>query len=123
MADKCGSKDPMERFEQLRNLVVMAVADGSLGEHELSLLSERCGQLGLGEDELRAALQFALSDDASLRLPTEEAEQEALMTDLIRMMAADGHLNESEKRLFALAAAKMNFSNEKVNQLIDRLTK
>ena len=45
------------------------------------------------------------------------------MTDLIRMMAADGHLNESEKRLFALAAAKMNFSNEKVNQLIDRLTK
>ena len=113
----------MERFEQLRNLVVMAVADGSLGEHELSLLSERCVQLGLGEDELRAALQFALSDDASLRLPTDEAEQEALMTDLIRMMAADGHLNESEKRLFALAAAKMNFSNEKVNQLIDRLTK
>lgn len=113
----------MERFEQLRNLVVMAVADGSLGEHELSLMAQRCGELGLDEDELRAAIQFALSDNASLRLPTDEAEQEALMTDLIRMMAADGHLSESEKRLFALAAAKMNFSDEKVNQLIDRLSK
>lgn len=113
----------MERFEQLRNLVVMAVADGSLGEHELSLLAERCVDLGLDEDELRAAVTFALSEQAALRLPTDEAEQEALMVDLIRMMAADGQLNESEKRLFALAAAKMNFSEEKLNQLIDRLSK
>lgn len=45
------------------------------------------------------------------------------MVDLIRMMAADGQLNESEKRLFALAAAKMNFSEDKLNQLIDRLSK
>ena len=113
----------MERFEQLRNLVVMAVADGSLGEHELSLLAERCVDLGLDENELRAAVSFALGDQAALKLPTEESDKEALMVDLIRMMAADGHLSESEKRLFALAAAKMGFGEEKVNQLIDKLCK
>jgi uncharacterized tellurite resistance protein B-like protein len=115
--------DVMERFEQLRNLVVMALADGSLGEHELSLLAERCSTLGMDEAELREAVHFALSDQASLRLPTDRDEQESLLVDLIRMMAADGVLSESEKRLFALAAAKMNFSAENVNLLIDRLLK
>lgn len=112
----------MERFEQLKNLVVMAVADGSLGETELALLGERCAELRMDESELRAAVAFALSDQAALRLPTEPREQEALLTDLMRMMAADGRLNESEKRLFALAAAKMNFDASRVNELIDRLT-
>jgi uncharacterized tellurite resistance protein B-like protein len=112
----------VERFEQLRNLVVMAVADGSLGEDELKLLAHRCAELGLDEEELRSAVAFALSEEAALRLPTEVEEQEALLADLIRMMAADGKLAETEKRLFALAAAKMNFDAEQINRLIDRLT-
>jgi hypothetical protein len=35
------------------------------------------------------------------------------------MMAADGHLDESEKRLFALAAAKMQLTTADVERLID----
>jgi hypothetical protein len=34
-------------------------------------------------------------------------------------MAADGRLDESEKRLFALAAAKMSISASDVERLID----
>lgn len=112
----------VERTEQLRNLVVMALADGSLGVDELALLVERCAELGLDEEELREAIQFALSDSASLRLPSDPVDQEALLVDLLRMMAADGQLNETEKRLFALAAAKMNYGAEQINQLIDRLS-
>lgn len=112
----------MERFQQLKNLVVMAIADGSLGETELALLGERCSELKMDENELREAVAFALSDQAALQLPSEPEDQEALLTDLMRMMAADGRLSESEKRLFALAAAKMNFDASRVNELIDRLT-
>jgi uncharacterized tellurite resistance protein B-like protein len=112
----------VEKFEKLRNLVVMAVADGSLGESELQLLAHRCIELGLDEEELRAAVSFALSDAAALKLPSERGEQEALLKDLMEMMAADGQLTEAEKRLFALAAAKMNFDADRVNQMIDRLS-
>ncbi len=111
----------MDRLASLKNLVVMAMADGTLSEHELTLLCDRCSELGLNEDELREAVQFALSKEASLELPTIECEQEAMLTDLIRMMAADGELNEVEKQLFALAAAKMNYAGDRLNQLIDRL--
>ena len=111
----------MNRIEQLRNLVVMAVADGSLGVEELRLLAERAVELQLDEYNVGDAIHYALGDDAALELPTSEEAQEALLTDLIRMMAADGQLTESEKRLFAVAAAKMNYGADKVNALIDRL--
>ncbi len=110
-----------KRMRQLRNLVVMAMADGSLGEREVSLVADRCSELGLGEAELSHAIRFGLGDDAALELPTDSGERDALMVDLIRMMAADGKLDESEKRLFALAAAKMELSTERLNRLIDEI--
>jgi uncharacterized tellurite resistance protein B-like protein len=42
---------------------------------------------------------------------------------MIRMMAADGQLAESEKRLFAFSAAKMGFPKDRLDALIDRLVK
>ena len=100
----------------------MALADGSLCEREVNFVTDRCAALGLGEDELREAVRFALNEDAAVSLPTEPEAQEALMTDLLRMMAADGQLTETEKRLFALAAAKLNFDAQQLDQLIQRLS-
>jgi uncharacterized tellurite resistance protein B-like protein len=108
----------MDPSKQLRNLLVMALADGSLGEREVNFVTDRCAELGLGEDDLREAVSFALDDNASLNLPTAPAEQEQLLLDLLRMMAADGVLTETEKRLFALAAAKLDFDPQRIDSLI-----
>lgn len=105
----------------LRNLLVMALADGALSEREVNFVTDRCAELGLGEKELRDALRYALEDNAALALPKDTQAQELLLTDLVRMMAADGSLAESEKRLFALAAAKLGFDNEKLDSLFNRL--
>ena len=111
----------MNNFDQLKNLVIMSAADGSLSENEIALLVDRCSELGLQEEHLEQAIAFALSNQAAMQLPTDHAQQEAVLEDLIRMMAADGQLAESEKRLFALAAAKMGFPTDQLNKLIDRL--
>lgn len=108
-----------KRQRQLRNLVVMAMADGQIGEREVNLIADRCAQLGLDEGDLHDAILRGLDDDAALELPTSAEERERLMVDLIRMMGADGRLDESEKRLFALAAVKMEISSEGLNRLID----
>lgn len=109
-----------KRRQHLRNLVVMAFADGSLGEREVNLVADRCAELRLDEYDLRKAVEFGLGDDAALELPSAKADRESLMRDLVRMMAADGRLEESEKRLFALAAAKMSMTAAFVEQLIDQ---
>ena len=111
----------MESLNQLKNIVVMAVADGALAEDEVALLSDRCVELGIGEVELQQALAYALGDAPALQLPREPAQQEQLLRDLIRMMGADGVLAESEKRLFALAAAKMRFDSARLHALIDEV--
>jgi uncharacterized membrane protein YebE (DUF533 family) len=107
------------RRKRLRNLVVMAFADGSVGEREVNLVADRCAELGLDEYDLQRAIEFGLDDQAALEIPEAMNEREELLRDLIRMVAADGHLDESEKRLFALAAAKMQLTTADVERLID----
>jgi uncharacterized membrane protein YebE (DUF533 family) len=108
-----------KRRRQLRNVVVMAIADGSLGEREVNLLADRCTELGLDAYDLQKAVEFGLGDDAALELPTDDADRLELLRDMIHMMAADGVLEEGEKRLFALAAAKMSISADRVERLLD----
>lgn len=111
----------MQLLDHLKNLVIMASADGSLTEREIALLVDRCSEMGLEEADLGKAVAYALSDEASLKLPTEKTEQLAMMSDLVRIMAADGSLSEVEKRLFALAAAKMGIERQELDDLIDKL--
>jgi uncharacterized tellurite resistance protein B-like protein len=111
----------MNRIDQLKNLVIMAAADGRLTQSEISLLVDRCAELGLKESDLESAIDYALSEKPALKLPTLREEKEELLADLLRTMAADGQLREVEKRLFAVAAAKMAVSAADIDALIDRL--
>lgn len=111
----------MQHLDHLKNLVIMAAADGSLTEQEIALLVDRCADLGLQEEDLEKAIAFALSGEAKLTFPIDRTEQDQMLADLMRMMAADGKLTEVEKRLFALAAAKMGINKEDLSSLIDRL--
>ena len=111
----------MKHLDQLKNLVIMASADGSLSEREIAFLVDRCSALGLNESDLEKSIEFALSDHASIKLPPTKKEQIEMLSDLIRMMAADGSLSEIEKRLFALASARMGIDKIEIDSLIDRL--
>jgi len=111
----------MQHLDHLKNLVIMASADGALSEREIALLVDRCSEMGLEEADLGKAVAYALSDQAALKLPKEKGEQIAMLSDLVRIMAADGKLSEVEKRLFALAAAKMGIERQELDDLIDKL--
>ena len=113
------SDELARRRRRLRNLVVMAFADGSLGEREVNLVADRCAELGLDEYDLRKAVEYGLADDAAVELPAGPADAQDLLRDMIRIMAADGKLAEGEKRLFALVAAKASLSAADVERLID----
>lgn len=111
----------MQPVDRLRNLMVMALADGSLAEREVNYLTDRCLQMGLGEEDLREAIRFALEDGAEVKLQPGSEEADSLLLDFLRMMAADGTLAEDEKQLFAICAAKLGYGGADVDALIDRL--
>jgi uncharacterized tellurite resistance protein B-like protein len=113
----------MDPNARLRNLMVMALADGSLGEREVQFVTDRCLELGLGEHELRAAIRYALEESSSIELPDNPADAESVLGDMLKMMAADGMLDEGEKRLFAICAAKLGFGSHEIDSLVNRLMK
>lgn len=108
------------QIRRLRNLVCMAMADGQISEGEVNLIADHCAALGLTSEDLQRAIQFGLDDNAAVEIPTLTRDREELLIDLVQMMGADGRLEESEKRLFALAAAKMDISPGDLDRIIDR---
>jgi len=109
----------MEFYDKLKNLMIMAFADGSLAQSELEFLSDQCVQWGLSQDDFSAAVEYALSDRAELQVPPHKSDRVAMLQDLIRTMAADGQLAEVEKRLFAMAASVMELDDGELNRIID----
>ena len=111
----------MEGTQQLRNLIMMAVADGKLDDSELAFLAERCHNFGLSGDDFQSLFTEATRDDATLELPSEYRDKMTLLRDLLRLMAADGKLLETEKRLFAHAAVRMGISPTEIDEVINQL--
>ena len=109
----------MEFYDKLKNLMIMAFADGSLTHSELEFLSDRSVQWGISEADFTAAVEFALSDNAELQIPPHEQDRIDLLQDLIRTMAADGQLAEIEKHVFAMAAAAMELPEGELDRIID----
>jgi uncharacterized tellurite resistance protein B-like protein len=113
----------MRRLEQFTNLLVMAVADGGLSEREFKFLLNRSARWGITDEQFSAALEYACSAQAELRIPVARNARIEMLQDLIRIMGADGSLSEVEKRLFATAAATMKLSREELNAIIDGAVK
>ena len=111
----------MDRIDLFRNLLLMAIVDGSVAESELRLLADRATEWGITDDEFEEAIQQAIDGESELTLPRDPQDRREMMKDMILVMAADGRLADSQKRLFALAAAALEMSADDLHGLIDEV--
>ena len=107
--------------DAFRNLIIMAAADGRMRESELRLLAHRAAEWGITDEQFEDAIDDAISGRAELTVPKDPQERIQLLKELVRMMAADGHLSESEKELFALFSSVVGINEEALNTLIDEV--
>lgn len=112
----------MDRVQLFENIVLMALADGSVSKDEFNLLSDRCRQWGIEDHQFREAIEKATSPGAEFHVPDDPKDRESLLREAVQMMGADGELSEGEKQLFAIAAATMNVSTDDLNRIIDSVT-
>ncbi len=111
----------VQLIEKLRNLLALAVADGTLTEREIRFLSERVQKWGIPEHQFAEAVEFALAHPGELTLPRGKEAGLELLREMLQMMAADGELKESERRMFATAAAHLRISQAEIDQMVDAL--
>ena len=113
----------MKRSELFENLVLMALADGSVSRSEFELLSDRCQIWGITSEQFQNAINRAIEPGAQFHLPEDRMARFSLLKEMVRMMGADGMLADNERRLFAAAAATMEISGAEVDQIIDMVVK
>ena len=85
------------------------------------LLAARAEKWGISEDQVQAALEAAKQPDFQLVIPPTKIARVETIRELIRMMAADGELNDIEKRLLALASAAMEITSEEFDEILDTM--
>ena len=112
-----------QNLSLFQNLVNLAASDCKFTDEELEFLAERAEQWGIGFDEFESAVAAVSTGQIHIDLPEERPARVQLMEEMIRMMAADGELAEIEKRLCAIASAKMHFSNAEFSQILDSVLK
>ena len=111
----------MELRDLFRNLVKMAAIDKKFASEEINFLVERAEGWGIPESEFEHALAEVADGDVSLVIPESKADREHLLKELIRLMAVDGELAETEKTFCAFASARMELTSEEFGAIVDDL--
>jgi len=111
----------VDRENLLKLLLVMAGSDGSFSQEEIQLILNRADEWGIPAEKIEKMVGQAAEGSLEVGTPTDQAEKLETLTELVRVMGADGALAEPEKKLFARLAASMDVTVEEINAIIDSL--
>jgi len=112
-------------------LVAAAFADGFLADAEKFVLERKAEQMGLSTREMHEIIGLGQQRKLSIGIPATAAEREALLEDLIEVVAADGRVEAPEYSLLARFSETLKISlpdlrvrvNRRMQGLSDRNTR
>ena len=107
-----------KRLATLKVLVAVAAADGKIDSQERARLEVLCRQLGLDRQELDDLLAEPMAVDRK-DLPESEEEKRKLLVEALRMAAADGRIDDRERRTVSRIAAFLGLSRDAVKTCVE----
>ena len=110
------NKNDQQRLGQLKNLVMLAAADGHLTDSEMAVLLAVASREKLTPDEFNKVIDD--SDTVTIDLPEDEDTKLAYLRDMVAMMMIDGELNEQEMAICKLYAMALGYRGSIVDGMI-----
>ena len=108
--------DPLQLFH---NLINLAAVDQKFTDEEIDYLIGVANRHDIPSEEFETALHGVREGIIEVTLPSDPEDRQKLLREMIRLMAADGELDEMEMRLCATASARMDFTTQQFNELLD----
>lgn len=105
-----------QRLGQLKNLVMLASADGKLTDSELAILLAVASREKLTPEEFNKVIDDP--DSVSITLPEDEETKLAYLRDMVAMMMIDGELDEHELAICKLYAMALGYRGSIVDGMI-----
>ena len=110
------NKNDQQRLGQLKNLVMLAAADGHLTDSEMAVLLAVASRENLTPDEFNKVIDDP--DSVTIDLPEDEDTKLAYLRDMVAMMMIDGELNEQEMAICKLYAMALGYRGSIVDGMI-----
>ena len=105
-----------QRLGQLKNLVMLAAADGKVTDSELAVLVAVASREDITPDEFNRVIEDP--DSVTIDLPEDEDTKLAYLRDMVAMMMVDGELDEQELAICKIYAMALGYRGSIVDGMI-----
>lgn len=111
-------KDPQEqqRLGQLKNLVMLAAADGQVTDSELAVLVAVASRENITPEEFNRVIDDP--DSVHISLPEDEDTKLNYLRDMVALMMVDGELEEQELAICKIYAMALGYRSSIVDGMI-----
>lgn len=101
---------------QVKNLIMLALADGKATESELAVIAGIAAREHLTQEELDNLINNP--DSVHITLPDDEATRQRYLKDMVQLMMIDGDLDDTELAMCKLYAIRLGFESTSVEEIV-----
>ena len=105
-----------KQLGQIKNLIMLALADGTADEKELALIAAVASREKLTEEQVNQLIENP--GTVHVELPEDEESKKRYLTDMVVLMMADGVMDDDEIAMCKLYAITLGFDSSMVESLV-----
>ena len=105
-----------QRLGQLKNLVMLAAADGNFTDSELAVLLAVASRENITPEEFDKVIDNP--ESVTIDLPTDEDTKLDYLRDMVALMMIDGELDEQEMAMCKVYAMMLGYRSSIVDGMI-----
>ncbi len=110
------SKEEKARLSNLKNIISVSMADGELGEDELTIIALAAARDNISERDVEKMLKG--KDRIKFTVPETDELKMRFLTDMVVLMMIDGRLGDRELKMCQNAARLYGYGDEVVDDLV-----
>ena len=114
--EKTNDSQELQRLGQLKNLVMLAAADGRVTDSELAVLLAVASRENISPDDFNRVIEDP--DSITIDLPDDEDTKLAYLSDMVALMMVDGELEEQEIAICKIYAMALGYRSSIVDGMI-----
>ena len=116
MKENIDNPQEQQRLGQLKNLVMLAAADGHVTDSEMAVLLAVASRENITPEEFNKVIDDP--DSVNITLPEDEDTKIAYLHDMVAMMMVDGELDEQELAICKLYAMALGYRGSIIDGMI-----
>ena len=105
-----------KRLGQIKNLIMLALADGKATESELALIASIASREELSQEDLDNLIEHP--EEVKIELPEDDDQKLRYLEDMIGLMMIDGELNDQELAICKIYAIALGYESTTVEKMV-----